>query len=273
MKLLVNNNDCIKKLLIFITKNDNTEKIDDELFLLRKKAESLLNCDNQIFLNYDINYFFELYDKVCKLYFKNNEFTINERNKNNKKDILQNSKFLDNYNNIIENYVSNDNNKNNVINNNTFISNDNCLNVTDLKNVKNDIKENTENKRKSLELNEIIKEVNNFNEKPKEVKNRKSVKRKRIKFKVNKKIRRYKGISRNKKRWQVYLMINKKNTYLGSYKSKKMAAKVYDLMCIKKNGINAKTNFKYSKRFMNKIFKMNNINDNNIFQKIFKKSK
>ena len=70
MKLLVNNNDYIKKLLIFFSNNDNTEKIDDELFLLKKKVDSLLNGDNQIFSNYDINYIFGLYDKVCKLYFK-----------------------------------------------------------------------------------------------------------------------------------------------------------------------------------------------------------
>ena len=67
-------------------------------------------------------------------------------------------------------------------------------------------------------------------------------------------------------------MINKKNTYLGSYKSKKTAAKIYDLMCIKKYGINAKTNFKYNKRFMNKISKMN-IDANNVFKIFFEKSK
>ena len=84
-------------------------------------------------------------------------------------------------------------------------------------------------------------------------------------FKVIKKTSRYKGIARNKKKWQVYIMINRKNTYLGSYISEINAAKVYDLMAIKKNGIKAKTNFKYNKKQIKKIFKMN-INVNNIFE-------
>ena len=164
MKLLVNNNDCIKKLLIFISNNDNNEKIDDELFLLRKKVDSLLNGDNIIFSNYDINYIFELYDKVSKIYFNKNKNSINERIKNNQKDILINYNYWDNYNNILGNNISNNNSRNNVIKNNTFISNYKCLNVIDSKDVKIEIKENTESKRESLELIENIKEVNNFNE-------------------------------------------------------------------------------------------------------------
>ena len=55
MKLLLINNDYIKKLLIFIIKNDNDEKIDFDLFFLRKKVESIINGNNQIFFNNDIN--------------------------------------------------------------------------------------------------------------------------------------------------------------------------------------------------------------------------
>ena len=64
-------------------------------------------------------------------------------------------------------------------------------------------------------------------------------------------------------------MINRKNTYLGSYISETNAAKVYDLMAIKKNGIKAKTNFKYNKKQIKTIFKMN-INVNNIFEIVSK---
>lgn len=58
-------------------------------------------------------------------------------------------------------------------------------------------------------------------------------------------------------------MMNKRNTYLGSYSSEKFAAKIYDFMSIKKNGINAKTNFAYSFKQIEKIyyikFDINNI--------------
>lgn len=42
-------------------------------------------------------------------------------------------------------------------------------------------------------------------------------------------------------------MIEKKKTYIGSYKSEEEAATVYDQYNILINGINAKTNFAYTK--------------------------
>ena len=91
----------------------------------------------------------------------------------------------------------------------------------------------------------------------KEITNKiKSYKIKRNIFKVITKISRYKGVSKNKKNWQVYIRINNKNTYLGSYKDEKFAAKIYDLMSIKKKGKNAKTNFKYSNKQIKKISKL-----------------
>ena len=195
------------------------DKIDDELFLLRKKVESLLNDNNKNFLNSDIN-----------------------------------------YNKTFENNISKNLNKNNLINNNTFLNNYTCLNDINSINI-NETIENIENKRNYLELNGNTKQLNNFNVISQEIKNiNTSANKKRIKLKVIRKIRKinkYKGVSRNKKKWQVYIMMNQKNTYLGSYKSKKMTAKVYDLKAIKKNDMNAKTNFKYHKRQIKKIFKMN----------------
>lgn len=52
-------------------------------------------------------------------------------------------------------------------------------------------------------------------------------------------------------------MLNKKNTYLGSYSSEKFAAKIYDFMSIKKNGIRAKTNFTYNYKQIERIYYLN----------------
>ena len=94
--------------------------------------------------------------------------------------------------------------------------------------------------------------------------NKKEKKKKNI-FKVTTKISRYKGVSKNKKKWQVYLRIKNKNTYFGSYSSENTAAKIYDIMLIKKLGSKAKTNFKYDKSKINQILKLN-INIDNILE-------
>lgn len=80
--------------------------------------------------------------------------------------------------------------------------------------------------------------------------------KKKNKFKVITKTSRYRGVTLNKKKWQAYIRVNNLNTYLGSYSSEKTAAKVYDLMAIKKNGFKAKTNFKYTNKQIKKITKL-----------------
>jgi hypothetical protein len=45
----------------------------------------------------------------------------------------------------------------------------------------------------------------------------------------------------------VLIMIEKKKTYIGTYRSEEEAARVYDKFTILINGIEAKTNFNYSK--------------------------
>ena len=82
-------------------------------------------------------------------------------------------------------------------------------------------------------------------------------------FKIITKSSRYKGVTKNKKKWQAYIRIKNKNIYLGSYSSEKTAAKIYDIMLIKKNGIKAKTNFKYTRRQIKIISKV--IDFDNIF--------
>ena len=77
-------------------------------------------------------------------------------------------------------------------------------------------------------------------------------------------------MTKNKKNWQAYIRINNRNTYLGSYKSEKIAAKIYDFMSIKKNGFDAKTNFKYNNRQIKKIFELDS-DINNLYKLASKK--
>ena len=82
------------------------------------------------------------------------------------------------------------------------------------------------------------------------------LKQKKKIFKVVTKTSRYRGVTKNKRNWQVYIRINSNNYYLGSYSSEKTAAQIYDIMAIKKNGIKAKTNFKYTSKQIKKISKL-----------------
>ena len=93
---------------------------------------------------------------------------------------------------------------------------------------------------------------------------------KKIKFKVINKMSKYRGVTKNRKKWQVYISIKRKNVYLGSYSSEVIAAKIYDLMAIKKSGNNAKTNFKYNNEQIKEISKID-ININNVFDIVSKK--
>ena len=63
----------------------------------------------------------------------------------------------------------------------------------------------------------------------------------------------YRGVSKNGNHWQA-LMMNKRNkSYIGTYNSEELAARIYDFMAIKKKGIMAKTNFFYNDRQIKNI--------------------
>ena len=64
---------------------------------------------------------------------------------------------------------------------------------------------------------------------------------------------RYRGVSKNGNQYQVLAMFNQSKSYIGSYSSEELAAKIYDIISIKNRGIKAKTNFKYSFEQINKI--------------------
>lgn len=150
----------------------------------------------------------------------------------------------------IENLNKNDLHKNNIIKNNFDKSNFNYFNI-----LKNEIKSNINieiknNNQYTIELKENAKYL-----KIKHESNNIINKKKKNKFKI--KLSRYKGVSKNKKKWQSYIWFNGKNNYLGTYNSEKIAAKIYDIMAIKKKGNKAKTNFQYNMKQINEISKTN----------------
>mgnify|MGYP000935219429 CR=1 FL=1 len=55
----------------------------------------------------------------------------------------------------------------------------------------------------------------------------------------------FRGVSRNKNKWQMMIMINQNNIYLGGIKNDELAAKFYDKIAIISKGVNAQTNFAY----------------------------
>ena len=67
----------------------------------------------------------------------------------------------------------------------------------------------------------------------------------------------YRGVSKNGSQWQVLFMHQKEKTYAGCFPSEEIAARVYDILAIKKRGIKARTNYLYSIEEMQKINEMN----------------
>ena len=238
------NNYYTKKLLLYFYQNAIFDKTDYELCFLRKKILILLNDNNQTLLEFHINNCFESYIKIRNLNCELEKFFINKELGNiTNTDIRQ-------INNNIDFYI------NNPINNNMIQNNYNCLN--DINFIGNKIENNYENNNFSLELEDTI------NVKSDKIvnKEKKPFKQKKKIFKVITKVSRYIGVSKNKKKWQSYIRINNKNLYLGTYQSEKVAATIYDIMSIKKKGINARTNFKYSQRQLQKIMELDfDIND------------
>ncbi|CAI2368200.1 unnamed protein product [Moneuplotes crassus] len=57
----------------------------------------------------------------------------------------------------------------------------------------------------------------------------------------------YRGVSKNKHKWQVMIMGNFKKFYIGGIKTEMEAAKLYDKLAIFYHGMEAKTNFQYTK--------------------------
>lgn len=56
----------------------------------------------------------------------------------------------------------------------------------------------------------------------------------------------FRGVSKNKCKWQMMIMINQKKVYIGAIHSEMEAAKYYDHIAILTQGLNSKTNFAYT---------------------------
>ena len=150
-----------------------------------------------------------------------------------------------------ENYYDNFINKKNEINNNVDLINnkDNSLcldnNSNKYYNYFNVIHSLNKNENINIRKNKKEKSCIKKNKKEKScIKKNKNIQKKALK--INSRSSRYRGVSKNGNKWQVHIMINKKNKYIGIYDSEEIAARIYDLESIKKNGQKAITNFKYN---------------------------
>ena len=95
----------------------------------------------------------------------------------------------------------------------------------------------------SININQNI-NTKIYNKEKSSTKKNKNIQKKILK--LNSRSSKYRGVSKNGNKWQVHIMINKKNKYIGIYDSEEIAARIYDVESIKKNGLKAITNFKYN---------------------------
>lgn len=57
---------------------------------------------------------------------------------------------------------------------------------------------------------------------------------------------RHRGVSRNKKKWQMMFMLHRSRIYMGTLQSEEEAARLYDVVAITSKGVNAQTNYSYT---------------------------
>lgn len=81
------------------------------------------------------------------------------------------------------------------------------------------------------------------------------IRNKKYLFEIRKRNRgsKYRGVSKNGNQWQVLIMFRNSKSYIGTYSSEELAARVYDISAIKNKGVKAITNFNYSPKQINNI--------------------
>jgi hypothetical protein len=176
---------------------------------------------------------------------KNNCSNYSNSDNNNLKEVFVNDDVNTNKNFLFGNNLNfNNNNINNSINN--IIINDEK--EKNFKNTSNSL---------SFSINSFLEENGN---KIKVVKNNKTVymnsywiynqgkkpNSSKNSLVLNGRSSKYRGVSKNGNNWQVFLMMNRCKTYVGTYPSEEIAARVYDIMAIKCRGLKARTNFIYN---------------------------
>ena len=221
---------------------NNLSKIDDKT-IFNSNYENLNKDENKINENQNINnsnYLKDLYKLTSNL--KENEpgfLNINEKI-NDEKNISINS------NNISNNNINNNNLKKNIFNvtlideNNEKLFNNYNSNNNEVRVLKNN---------KVVYVNSSL--LNNYYT----YKNLKIVE-KASNIGKSKRSSKYRGVSKNGNQWQVLIMLDKNKSYIRSYSSEYIAARVYDILAIKSKGFKARTNFIYDYEQISKIIEM-----------------
>ena len=262
--------------------NKNSENLEKHFDLL----ESIKNIND---INIDLNKSF-----INKNFIEKEKRSGNKNNINiNVNNIVYNILNFNNNNDIIKKNQINENIKNNQLENiksnkNSYDSNDIIKNkyfkltkpVLEEKSCNDEIKieespnlnyNENNNEVKVLKNNKVVYVNSYLLKSPSTSKNLKKLNK--ISFiGRSKRSSRFKGVSKNGNQWQVLLMHKKGKSYVGSYISEELAAKIYDILAIKCRGIKARTNFKYNYEQIKKIgdidFDINSKNLQDIVNKL-----
>ena len=188
--------------------------------------------------------------------FLNNNYKLN--NYNNKEYINVNDNFNENNNNLsdLSKLISLSNNSSNLEKKNNYFNVTHNKKKRGRKIIKNNINQTENNNEIKVLKNNKVVYVNTF------LLNSYSTSKNIKKFNKiafigrNKRSSRYRGVSKNGNQWQVLMMINKSKSYIGSYPSEELAARIYDILALKNRGIKARTNFIYNSKQIKKICEM-----------------
>ena len=220
------------------------------------------NLNGKGMINNSLNYLFPTThdNKLEKIFIKSNINNVyNNLNGNHTNDFFNNYFNIENDKENIN--VNNDNCNSTDSSNSTNLSNNNAVkktiyfNVSHIKNEKpkkrggkkNICQTENNNEIKVLKNNKVV-YVNTFL--LNSYTTSKNIKKlNKIAFiGRNKRSSRYRGVSKNGNQWQVLMMINKNKSYIGSYPSEELAARIYDILALKNRGFKARTNFIYNSK-------------------------
>ena len=277
--MIINYNKAFLNQINYLTHYNNL--ISNRIFHSSQNSLSNANPNLNIFLQKKRNL-----NELSEIFCENNRIIINNFNFVEKENVCNNSSnenMNDNYN--ITNNISNHDNDNNInqttINilkkdNSKINSSDNNIIIKNkyfnISNIFKSEKVNQNNNNNITNKTESVLSTNTENNNEiKVLKNNKVVyvnsyllnspstskklkKLKKITFiGKSKRSSQFRGVSKNGNQWQVLLMFKKSKSYVGSYNSEEIAAKIYDILAIKLRGVKARTNFKYSYEQIKKI--------------------
>lgn len=292
-KNIINKSNENEKNILFLNKKRNPETFLERNHLFMKGNEALFLNQNAKLMENELKIKEEEikknYNLISKNYLLLNNNLYNSANNNNfelfsnSNNISQNiynkiiSKEEKNFNIYSSNIIKIDNNFENISSNNTIhLTNsqnkDNVeINKKKIFIVKKDNYNNLINTNESNNNNEVkvfknkkVVYINSYLLNSYSSKNLKKVKNVAF-IGTTKRSSRFRGVSKNGNQWQVVMMYNKNKSYAGCYTSEENAARIYDILAIKKRGIRAKTNFVYTISQMEKISEMKiDIKDKNI---------